>query len=386
MVAFLTCRPGPESFPRPVHSAPTIRGVTALRVTRSRLTDPALEAAWTRLQDAGHVDTPFLSWPWVSALRDVPEVSADIGVLVCRRGDEVVGLLPLERAVLDGRRVLGVAGWYWVGPDHTDVVAAPADRPAVAAAMLAELARTPGWDVLDLDGLAPDGALAAAVDAAFGRPRFVVRPTEELPIAYVDLAGEILSGHGRKQVRKEIRKAEAAGGGFCVVTDPARFPALLESMMDLHVARFGDRSRVFATPHRRRFHQLAAARLGAVGLVRMHQLAVGDEPAAITYNLVWAGSVLFYSGGLRTDIGMTPGFSVRGAAMLAAAEAGYTTADLMRGDHGYKERFRAEVRSDVRRRVARVNPALARSVAVRAGQGAVGRVRGLLRRGAVSKG
>jgi CelD/BcsL family acetyltransferase involved in cellulose biosynthesis len=155
------------------------------------------------------------------------------------------------------------------------------------------------------------------------------------------------------------------------------------------VARFGDRSRVFATPERRRFHQLAAARLGAAGLVRMHRLAVGDEPAAITYTLVWDGSVLFYSGGLRTDIGMTPGFSVRGAAMLAAAEAGYGVADLMRGDHGYKERFRAEVRSDVRRRVARVNAALARSAAVRVAQVVIDRARGQLnrlRRGAVSKG
>jgi CelD/BcsL family acetyltransferase involved in cellulose biosynthesis len=373
------------AFAQPVHSAPTIRGVSELRVTRVRLTDPALEAAWTRLQAAGHVGSPFLSWQWVSALRDVPEVSDDIGVLVCRRGAEVVGLLPLERARLDGRRVLGIAGWYWVGPDHTDVVAAPADRAEVAGAVLQELARTPGWDVLDLDGLAPDGALAAAVDEVFGLPRFVVRPTEELPIAYVDLAGEILSGHGRKQIRKELRKAEAAGGGFSVVTDPGEFPTLLDAMMDLHIARFGDRSRVFATPQRRRFHQLAAARLGEAGMVRMHRLAVGDEPAAITYTLVWDGSVLFYSGGLRTDIGMTPGFSVRGAAMLAAAEAGYAVADLMRGDHGYKERFRADVRPDVRRRVARVNAGLARSAAVRAGRAAVGRVRGRLS-GAVSEG
>jgi hypothetical protein len=61
----------------------------------------------------------------------------------------------------------------------------------------------------------------------------------------------------------------------------------------------------------------------------------------------------------------------------------------MRGDHGYKERFRAEVRSDVRRRVARVNAGLARSVAVHAGRVAVGRVRGrvgALRRGPVAEG
>jgi CelD/BcsL family acetyltransferase involved in cellulose biosynthesis len=368
--------------PHGVHCAPTIPRVSALRVHRARLTDPALEPAWTRLQDAGHVDTPFLSWQWVSALRDVPELTADVGVLVARRGDEVVGLLPLERARLDGRRVLGVAGWYWLGPDHTDVVAAPHDRPEVARAMLAELARTPGWDVLDLDGLQPGGALAAAVDGVFGgarnRARFVVRPTEELPISYVGLGGEVLSGHGRKQVRKELRRAEAGGGAFSVVTDPQRFPALLDRMMDLHVARFGDRSRVFATPARRRFHQLAAARLGAAGLVRVHELRVGPEPAdaaAITYTLAWRGSLLFYSGGLRTDIGMTPGFSVRAQAMLAAAEDGFVEVDLLRGDHGYKERFRAEVRPDVRRRVARVTAGLVRTAVTRGARTVADRAR-----------
>ncbi|MCO1658083.1 GNAT family N-acetyltransferase [Pseudonocardia humida] len=352
--------------------------MSALRVHRVRLTDPDLGPAWRRLQEAGHVDTPFLSWQWASALRDVPELTADMGVLVCRRGSEVVGLLPLERTRLDGRRVLGIAGWYWVGPDHTDVVAAPADRAEVAAAMLAELARTPGWDVLDLDGLNPDGALAAAVDGAFARPRFVVRPTEELPISYVPLDGEILSNHGRKQVRKEIRRAEAGGGAFSLVTDPDRFPALLERMMDLHVARFGDRSRVFATPARRRFHQIAAARLGDAGLVRVHELRVGPEPAdaaAITYTLAWRGALLFYSGGLRTDIGMTPGFSVRAQAMLAAAEDGFGEVDLLRGDHGYKERFRAEVRSDVRRRVARVNAGLVRMVVTRGARALAERAR-----------
>jgi CelD/BcsL family acetyltransferase involved in cellulose biosynthesis len=268
----------------------------------------------------------------------------------------------VERTRLDGLRVVGIAGWYWVGPDHSDVVAAPSDRPAVARAVLEALARSSGWDVLDLDGLAPAGALATAMDGAFAKPWFRARPDEELLVNYVPLDGEVLSTHGRKQVRKELRRAEAAGGGFSAVTEPERFPELLETMMDLHVARFGDRSRVFATPARRRFHHLAAQRLGADGLVRMHLLAVGDEAAAITYTLGWNGSLLFYSGGLRTDIGMTPGFSVRAAAMSAAAEAGYREVDLLRGDHGYKDRFSTVVRPDVRKRVVR----LTRATAVRA--------------------
>jgi CelD/BcsL family acetyltransferase involved in cellulose biosynthesis len=343
--------------------------VPDLTTASRRLDDPAVAVAWRRLQGAGGVPTPFLSWEWCSALRDVPEVSRDVVVVVVRTEERVVGLLPLER-VRDARglTVVGVAGRTWLGPDHSDVVAAPADRAAVAAAVLARLARDPSWHELDLDGLASGGALAGAVDAVFRAPRFVVR-SDAVPVAYVPLDGEIVSNHARKQVRKELRRAEAVGGGFSVVTDPARFPPLLEEMMRLHAERFGDRSRVFATPARRRFHQLAAQRLGAAGCVRVNRLQVGAVDAAITYHLVWGDRVLFYSGGLRTDHGRTPGFSVRVSAMLAAAADGLTEADLLRGDHGYKDRFASVVRDDVRRRVtrvgARVGLHVARSAAAR---------------------
>ncbi|WP_219416040.1 GNAT family N-acetyltransferase [Pseudonocardia nigra] len=175
-----------------------------------------------------------------------------------------------------------------------------------------------------------------------------------MPVSYVPLRGPIVSGHARKQVRKELRRAEASGGGFAVVTDPAHFPPLLEEMMRLHIARFGERSALFATPERRAFHLIAAQRLGESGSVRVNRLTVDGAAAAITYHLVWGDRVLFYSGGLRTDIGRTPGFSVRVAAMLAAAQAGYAEADLLRGDHGYKDRFVSEVRHDVTEQVVRV--------------------------------
>lgn len=327
--------------------------MTGLRVRRAALNDPGVASAWQQLQAGGHVPSAFLSWQWYSALRDVPELCTDVEVLLVRDGPRTLGLLPVERVRSGALRVLGVAGWGWATPDHLDVVAAVGDRRVVAHAVLAEVAARRDWDVLDLDGLSSSAALATAVPEVFGRPRFLLRPAEQVPVTYVPLDGPIVSGHARKQVRKELRRAERGGGGFCVVTDPEQFPPLLEQMMRLHNGRFDTASQVFATPARRRFHLLAAERLGAAGLVRMHRLRTEGTDAAITYCLVWDGRVLFYSGGLRTDVGMTPGFSVRVAAMLAAAEAGFAEVDLLRGQHGYKERFSTVVRDDLRLRVIR---------------------------------
>jgi hypothetical protein len=57
--------------------------------------------------------------------------------------------------------------------------------------------------------------------------------------------------------------------------------------------------------------------------------------------------------------------------MLRAAEDGFAEADLLRGDHGYKDRFESIVRPDVRRRVTRISPrvglAAGRALAARLG-------------------
>lgn len=349
-----------------------IGAAPALEVVRGGLGDPAVEAAWRGLQAAGHVPSPFLSWQWYSAMRDVPELAGRVEVLMARRAGRTVGLLPVERVRSGPLRVLGVAGWTWLAPDHLDVVAAAGHRPAVAGALLGALRERRDWDMLDMDGLQPAGGLDLAVPEVFGSRRFLLRAPEDVPVSYVPLRGSIVSSHARKKVRKELRRAEESGGGFAVVTEPDQFPPLLEQMMRFHNSRFQAASQVFATPARQRFHLLAAGRLGASGLARMHCLNIGETYAAINYCLVWETRMLFYSSGLRSDLGINPGFSVRVSAMLAAAEDGFTEVDLLRGDHGHKERFTSIVRTDVRHRVVRPSVRVASTGILRAGRRAIG--------------
>lgn len=323
-------------------------------VERTTMADPRVEQAWRALQDDGHIDSPFLSWEWFSALRDCPQLAARVTVFLHHSRGRIAGLLPVEIGRRGQLRVLGMPGWEWARGDHLDVVAAPPDRAPAAAAILAELAARDGWDVLNLDGLSAGSALAGACRQAFRAPRHVRLPVQELPIRYVSLRGEVISAHARKKVRQDLRRATASGGGFSVITEPARIQPLLDELMDMHVARFGDRSPAFATPERRRFHQLAAQRLGAAGHVRMHRLGHGDRAAAINYTLTWRDTLCFYSSGMREGVGRNPGFTLRATAMTAAAEAGLATADLLRGAHEHKARFAGEIRSDECVRVVRV--------------------------------
>lgn len=327
-----------------------------MRVHRAGLGDPALKAAWGRLETAGALRTPFEAAAFYSSLHDVPGLSARVQVLVVTDADDgVVGLLPLEWPDGPARlRTVSTPAAGWLAPDHLDVIAVPAQRPAVAGAVVRHLCRRPDWDLLDLHSLRSTGALAAALGAA--RP--VLRlSTEPVRCPYLDLRGgpEGLpwSRNLRQQVARGRRAAERAGGGFEVVDEPDRVVALLEVLMTLHVARFGTSSQAFSTPSRREFHRLAAGRLAAAGRARIYRLTVTDRDAGLLYAFTNGHGLYYYAMGIRPEVGGSPGLTVLGQTALAAAKEGLREFDLLRGDHEFKLRFSSGVRDNPSRRLLR---------------------------------
>ena len=313
---------------------------------------------WLHLAASGHVRSPFETWQWVSALRDVPACSAAVRVALVEIGSRPAGLLALEWDVgTDGLRTVGPAGWRWLAPDHVDVLAAPDDREPVARAVLAGLRDRRDWDVLDLDGLRPDGALARAVRTLVA-PRFLHRRPEPIPVPYVDLrdvdpAVPFRSRSLRSQVGRGLRTAQRSGGGLRVATLPQDVEGRVEELARLHTARFGASSALFATEPRLAFHRLAAARLAEAGMAVIYELQAEGRTAALVYVLRLREVDYFYTLGTDPTVGLSPGRTSCGQAVLAAAQAGAQEFDLLRGDHDYKLRFASAVRSEVRLRVVR---------------------------------
>src|SRR5918911_1177025 len=79
----------------------------------------AVEDLWRELQQDDFVRSPFETWEWASALRDVPECSAGVRVALVDLGGRPVGLFAMEQVVGEGGlRLVGAAGWRWLAPDH----------------------------------------------------------------------------------------------------------------------------------------------------------------------------------------------------------------------------------------------------------------------------
>jgi CelD/BcsL family acetyltransferase involved in cellulose biosynthesis len=335
-----------------------------LRVRPLALADPDVAAAWRRLQAAGGIVSPFLTWELVSALADVPELAAGMRVLVADDGRRPVGLLPLEaRQGPYGLRALGLVP-SWLGADHLDVVAEPRHRPVVAAAVAGHLAAQAGWQLLDLEGLDRSGALAGQVRRRLRPPRFLPLSAIDVPVPYVALAESTgpSRSNASKEAARKLRGIERGGGGFSVVEDPGQVVSLLGELMDLHNRRMGAVSSVFASAAHRRFHLLAARRLAEAGMARVYRLVAEGVNAGLQYDFVLGDRVYFYQSGIQPDAGRSPGLVVLGAAIRSAAGEGFAEFDLLRGDEPYKLRFATGVRRNVRLRVVRLTaPAVVRA-------------------------
>ena len=324
-------------------------------VERLDPTDRSLADVWQRIQGETGVPSPFLAWEWFSALVDVPPLVRGVQVLVYTHDGWPKGLLAVEFQDRGRLRAIAIAG-AWLAPDHVDVVARPGDRVAAARAFASHLAKSGDWDLLDFDGLCADGALAGALDSVFRSPRWVRRRDVPIVAPYVVLPAhgeQMFSGRARKRMRTQLRQAEELGGGFAEVTGPAEVVELMEELFALHHRRHGDASQLFSTPERREFHRLASARMAAAGQARVFALRAADELMAVCYVLTMDGSMFFYSSGFHPGPLRSPGYVVRALALERAASSGFDRADLLRGEHEWKQQFSSGSVVDARKRVLR---------------------------------
>jgi CelD/BcsL family acetyltransferase involved in cellulose biosynthesis len=325
---------------------------------------PRLGAAWCRLQGDGAVNTPFLTWEWFSALAESPTLARPVVVLLVNRaGGRTVGLLPVE---VDcdpwGLRTVRCVGSEGLGADHLDVVACPQDREAVATAVARHIARELRWDLADFEGLARDGALAAALERELHTPRCLPLQPQLEPVPVVALQGpeaEEVRAMLRRRSARGLKAAERAGGGYSAVNDPAEVGPLLESLMDMHNERWGDQSEIFSTPELRQFHIRAAIRLAAAGMAKLCRLFTAEGDIALEYVLVMGDRAFSYQSGFRPDGGHAPGRTAMCRAMLTAADEGRAEYDLLRGDEAYKADYATGSRPNVRLRALRPTPGAA---------------------------
>lgn len=336
----------------------------------------ALRSDWDALVAAQPLPSPFLRSWWVEHT-----AVGDPHVLTCWVGDEFVGGAAFEvdrtsNGRLSVEQVRSV-GQRLLAPDHLDLIARPEHHLAVARAVVGWL-RRPGSRLVDLDGLAGTGTLAAALSPH--RVAVSVAPYADLSTGAAEyLAGR--PGRVRSTITRTTKRFDREGVQF-VRVQPDQVATALDDLARLHDSRWADGS-VFLRAWER--FAPAATAGAAAGDVVLHELrdAEGDA-VAVELDLVLGATIAFYQAGRRTEREWRGCGSVLRARILEAAAAdGALEYDLLRGDESYKEEWATGRREVVRcamgvgmRGVAALRARVARDAvlahrAARAGQPAI---------------
>lgn len=244
------------------------------------------------------------------------------------------------------------------------LLADPADRPGVAAGLMAELARLAGFDELRLDGFIPEQAADIVAADRSLRATWQSCPTVDLRDAE-ERGGEVLqllSANTRYQVRRSLR-----GYGSSLRTEYAETItdalAILDDLVGLHETRWraAGSPGAFASPRQLAFHRQLITRLLPTGQVVLFRVRDQDGTVGCLYSHVDEGAVLSYQLGLapsRGDNKLKPGFVAHALCMQACFERGLELYDFLSGGGGYKAELATGQRELIWARGLRHGPAV----------------------------
>jgi CelD/BcsL family acetyltransferase involved in cellulose biosynthesis len=276
---------------------------------RDRAAFAALSVEWERLRVASGARGPFLTPAWLAIC--ATSLARELRLLVAHRGGRLVGAAPL---MLERRNLLHLPARVLrsLSDDHSqrfDVLIAPEEPDAVAAALFAHATRMGGWDVMELRDVA-DGESGAARLAAAARAcghsiyRWPAARSPYLTLGDFEHTGT--SKH-RANIRRRRRNLEAALGPLTLERVDARDRALddaLDEGFALEAAGWkGDAlSAIACSPELTRRYRALAHAFAARGELALYFLRAGTRRVAFHFALVSDGTYFLLKPGFDPSL------------------------------------------------------------------------------------
>ena len=305
-----------------------------------------LAPAWDELVAAAPLPSPFLRSWWL-------ENTARTGstFLLVLSGEQLLGGLAVDRAVLAGVERVRLMSSGDLAPDHLDLVVTPGSEAMVEAALSEWFAR-PGGRFLEFDGVVEGARLEAVVAPMRGR-----QWVGSSIAPWVELKGDFeyyrssLPSRLRNSVARASSRLKRLGVRYHVAGMEESHEAI-EWLRRLHTASWGPHSTFL--PSFPRF--VAAAHVGMTrGELKIHQLVAGDEVIATQAWFEVGDRASFYQSGRNSTDDQWRGAGNVLHAFVAerAFEVGFKELDFLRGSDQYKLEWADRSRSQVTYLVAK---------------------------------
>lgn len=333
-----------RSAPLPTKQA-EVPGVARIEAHRGDLRE--LEAVWTALEDPAHPGAAFRSFPWISSWWKHFSANREAVVLLARRGEDVVGILPLYAEPLPlGGRSLRLMGDNVVGSDYLGVVTRD---PTLQQLFIEHLRAGAGADEVVLDGLLRDDPITAGFSQVEHRYRCPYVSTRGAFDAYL---GGLADGVGTQLHRRRKWLEKRPGYAIECLTSPEDMTRAMDALFALHHARWAIEggSDGIDSPVVEAFHRDAARALAERGWSRVYVMTVEGAPRAALYGWRHGRTFAFYQSGHE------PAWRPRsvGTVLLGHiigecfADDAIDEFDFLRGSEEYKFKWATAFRETVR--------------------------------------
>jgi len=306
----------------------------------------AIADEWDGLYERCPGATPFQHPEWIISWAEIflPE---RISVIEVRSGSMLVGLAPFLIYPRDGEHVLAfMAGGI---SDYLDPLIDPQCERQVVLAIFHAIQELDRWTTLDLTDLPANSVLHRTLLAQLATPH------DQCSSLLLPKTPEELLQHFSRRQRANLRQARSriqkAGGAIVETATQPTLTEFLEDLFRLHATRWlGDgQPGVLADEKVEAFHRKTAPLLLAKGILQLHRLRLHQQTIAVIYTLLDRTTAYCYLQGYDPDFaGLSPGTYLMFAVIEGAIASGITKFDLLRGQEGYKQHWRAQSESTYR--------------------------------------
>ncbi len=314
---------------------------------------------WNNLVSTMRFASPFCRWEWIFTWWEQFGDGHELMPLFIYDGKNLRGILPLFRRhdSAAGRWIKGATLDYCgatdVYPDHLDVICAPGDAPACAAAALDFFAtRLPGWGTVRLTMLAQDSELLRVLDASVrGKLRRTVRRVSVAP--YIPLTGSFaeyltrLPKKDRYKIKSPRKKLLEEGRLRYAAFESSEFEGALHTLFKLHSRRAEEKriASTFDRPAVFEFHRALLQRMNPDDVI-LRCLRGAAGVVAVLYGFRCGDRIFFYQLGYDPDWAWaSPGVVLVSEAIREAFTMGCTEYNFLQGDEPYKRTFTRQART-----------------------------------------
>jgi CelD/BcsL family acetyltransferase involved in cellulose biosynthesis len=316
----------------------------------------ALRDEWNALLAESASDCVFLTHEWLSCWWNHLAEGRRLSIITARENGRLTGVMPLtERRAQWTRmtpRALEFIGSGVVGSDYLDAFALRG-REATIARAFAEYLREQSM-MLQLSQLRGETSMAAAIGACLQGDGWDAEESEINVCPYIDLAGRTWDAYVESlgpQVRKGIKRClrhlprDFNYNAECV-RSPEDAERALDTLIELHRMRWGDRSDAFRSAAFVAFHKEFVRLAAARGWLRIFILHLNGAPVASLYGMQYGKTFYFYQSGFdaaysRHSVGVaTMAVSIQNAIEEEAVEY-----DFLHGSEEYKFHWTSDKRA-----------------------------------------